>query len=707
MANLAEIFGNEGFDAQAMQIHYVDPVAEFRAAISTAGLIPPDDIEPGRYYRFAGKDKPQRNRDAALFLFDDLKGGWWIDYSSGYGIQYVNLRNEVLSDSDYASFRKRCDAERKKREKETQDRYIQKQSEVTSLLQATDRTESAVINHPYYLRKSVDMGFIGRGAFPQAGWDDALLIPLVDVNGELWSIQAVSPEGEKRYLKGARRQETFHHIGPKITSIVMIGEGVATVAAVVDATGYPAVAAMDTSQLLPVAKAIKKKHPQARIVILADNDVRQDGTNPGLKYATEAANELNASLAVPELSSGGKCDWWDVWSLEGREYVSQQINSFISNLIVPIEYSLSLLKPTEFVIDGFLSTGITLMAGAPGVGKTSALLPLAAMAAHLCAQDDPMKPIIRRKVIYITEDIAQAERSLYGLYRYHSMTIKHDEFREWFNLIPAKRSSPDDVAQLIREAGARFAVMHRHRKIDYKAYPLVVLDTASACIDMENENDNAEAGRAIAAIKEALGSMPAWIIGHTPKALKRGDVRDLSMRGASSFEGDVHATSYIFYDEALDKRVLSLGKRRFEAEFDEIHFDSAVIEEEVQTPWGEPQQVMCRVGIPVKASSTERSKAHAVQKQDMRAHKEQMRRMELLDNLKKMEVTGDPILASRLALSASCRKQTAYDDITFLVRNGYILRYKIDPETGVESVCETLFDPQKNERTYVRSQVPV
>ena len=35
--------------------------AQFKEAIQSAGLIPPDAIEPGKFYRFPGEGKGQRN----------------------------------------------------------------------------------------------------------------------------------------------------------------------------------------------------------------------------------------------------------------------------------------------------------------------------------------------------------------------------------------------------------------------------------------------------------------------------------------------------------------------------------------------------------------------------------------------------------------------------------------------------------------------
>ena len=45
-------------------------------------------------------------------------------------------------------------------------------------------------------------------------------------------------------------------------------------------------------------------------------------------------------------------------------------------IIVPYEYDVTRIKPPSFVIQGFMPTGVSIIAGEPGVGKTSALVPL-------------------------------------------------------------------------------------------------------------------------------------------------------------------------------------------------------------------------------------------------------------------------------------------------------------------------------------------
>ncbi len=131
---------------------------------------------------------------------------------------------------------------------------------------------------------------------------EALLIPVYSADGKIWTLEAINTDGEKDYLKNGRKRGGFHPLG-KISGAnrVLIGEGLATVAAVHAVDGAPAVAAMDAGNLNSVALAVRTLAPNAEIILLADNDIKPDGTNPGLKAVTEAAQAMGGHVAVPEL----------------------------------------------------------------------------------------------------------------------------------------------------------------------------------------------------------------------------------------------------------------------------------------------------------------------------------------------------------------------------------------------------------------------
>ncbi|MBL0168493.1 MAG: toprim domain-containing protein, partial [Propionivibrio sp.] len=73
----------------------------------------------------------------------------------------------------------------------------------------------------------------------------------------------------------------------------------ATGASIHEATGYPVAVAFNAGNLEPVAKALRAKFPDLRLIVCADDDVGTAG-NPGMTKATAAARAVGALLAVPD-----------------------------------------------------------------------------------------------------------------------------------------------------------------------------------------------------------------------------------------------------------------------------------------------------------------------------------------------------------------------------------------------------------------------
>ena len=229
----------------------------------------------------------------------------------------------------------------------------------------------------------------------------------------------------------------------------------------------------------------------------------------------------------------------------------------------------------EYLYDDFMSTGVNVIAGAPGVGKTTLVIPMALVAAHLCPHDHPMKPTVRRNVIIITESVVQVQRVIYSLAQWGFTGMGGADFEARVRVIPAHRLDPAVVAQVAGEYAEWTVDNAMACGGVFKARPVVVLDTANAVLELENENDNAEVGRAMALIKQAFGEFPLLIVAHTAKAMGSVESDGLSPRGASAWTGDAHGVYTVFKDgEHPDSpRVLKATKVRFPTRWPELTFD--------------------------------------------------------------------------------------------------------------------------------------
>jgi len=255
------------------------------------------------------------------------------------------------------------------------------------------------------------------------------------------------------------------------------------------------------------------------------------------------------------------------------------------------------LNPIDYLIEGFMAHSFFILAGQPGVGKTTAVLSMCMVMAGFKVDGCEIHAKKKRKSIIVTEDSDQIIRTLFA----YSKHYKINNLNDWFVVIDARRSNAKDLLRLAHN-------IERHTVNGIK--PLLVLDTANATMDIDNENDNSEVGAYIAAIKQTIfiqQKAPVCILTHTNKTISRQD-SDAMARGASAFTGDATLTGVLFMDED-NQRYLKLTKTRYEPQFREIKFDSITFPELVITPAGDMQEIICRVAIPAMSSEQDRRQA--------------------------------------------------------------------------------------------------
>lgn len=259
-----------------------------------------------------------------------------------------------------------------------------------------------------------------------------------------------------------------------------------------------------------------------------------------------------------------------------------------------LQLDLTHLKPIDYLIEGFMAHSFFVLAGQPGVGKTTAILSMSMVMAGFNMEGCEIFAKTKRKTIIVTEDSEQIIRTLFA----YSKHFKLNNLNDWFVVIDARRSNVKDLLRLAHN-------IEKHTINNIR--PLLVLDTANATMDIDDENNNSEVGSFIAAIKQTIfiqQKAPVCILTHLNKAVSRQE-SDAMARGASAFTGDATLTGVLFLDED-NQRYLKLTKTRYEPVFREIKFDSITFPEIVLTPVGDMQEIICRVAIPSMSSEKER-----------------------------------------------------------------------------------------------------
>ena len=167
-------------------------------------------------------------------------------------------------------------------------------------------------SHPYLTKKRVDVLAI---------WvtkKNHLVIPVLDMAGNIRSLQFISPTGDKQFLKGGAIKSNFYQLWCGSNNEIVICEGYATGVTLYThfAPNASVVVAFNAGNLLPVAQVFRAAYPSAEITIAGDND----STGTGQRLAKEAAEAVGGKVSIPVFKNNEVgTDFNDRWCLDNPE----------------------------------------------------------------------------------------------------------------------------------------------------------------------------------------------------------------------------------------------------------------------------------------------------------------------------------------------------------------------------------------------------
>jgi putative DNA primase/helicase len=286
-----------------------------RTACEAIGVIYKSVPADGEFHVADLADDHKGKNDARIKIFQDRQGGIVWNHKSGQRESFFvdDKRAGGSVEPIPQAERERIQREQLKRQAEQQHKQDKSAGKARALWEAA---KPAPLDHPYLLRKQIKphglrIGSWARsvqddqGKFHKLTIDDVLLVPMFDAAGSLRSLQAIFKEPhqelnrDKDFLAGGGLAGLFGWIGAK-TEKVLIAEGFATAATLHEESGYRVYIAFTANNLMAVGRIVREKLPDAEIVFCADNDTKTPG-NPGLTKATEAAQAISGSVAVPPL----------------------------------------------------------------------------------------------------------------------------------------------------------------------------------------------------------------------------------------------------------------------------------------------------------------------------------------------------------------------------------------------------------------------
>jgi putative DNA primase/helicase len=267
---------------------------DFIQAIKEAGLEPPDKIVvDGRIHRFSTdgwpSDKP------GWYVLNDLSDGVIAGaFGCWRSIDKVKWSSVTEAKLDKQQQRRIKDAIKKSYLLSEQERTTLQEKIAKDAESVWEKAKPADPAHPYLSKKKVSPFNLRQN---RRDGMDILLVPLFDLDGKLWSLQYIYPDGKKLFLKDGRSSGLMHTLGEP-TPTRVIAEGFSTGASIHEATGHCVHIAFNCHNLKTVAELIRKAHPDTDLVIAADDDWKTEG-NPGFSKGADAARSVKAKLAIP------------------------------------------------------------------------------------------------------------------------------------------------------------------------------------------------------------------------------------------------------------------------------------------------------------------------------------------------------------------------------------------------------------------------
>jgi hypothetical protein len=274
-----------------------------------------------------------------------------------------------------------------------------------------------------------------------------------------------------------------------------------------------------------------------------------------------------------------------------------------------VDLDLNTLHPIDYLIDNFLAHSLMVVAGQPGVGKTTAMLSLAMVISGFTLKDCSLSTEAPRRVIYVTEDVSQVQLSLFSYARHHH--LDPNKIREMIHVVEARRSEMPDILLLTQNI-----LKHTTTHENHTLRPYLILDTASATFDIEDENNNSEVAIYMEGIKQTLYTKlntPIAIVTHTAKSLSTSD-DTATARGASAWTGNATLTATLFIDQ--EERFMTLVKKRYQPLITELRFKTHVNNEVTISRYGKPQDVVCITVTPTESSKMDRQQSAEEEKNE-------------------------------------------------------------------------------------------
>ena len=306
-------------------------MTSLRDAIRAVGFEPPNNIIAGQTVRFSTNGK-SGDKAGWVYLFGDEQGAAFGCNRSGERHTWQAARDRPFNEAEQAAFKRKIIECKKASIADKEASY--KQAAATTRTE-WDAAALAPASNAYLVRKGIGANMARVDAHGN------LLISVYGLDGQMQSMQRITPGGTKRFVKGGKMRGGHAWIGePENGATLLLSEGLATADTLHRATGHAVCICFSAGNLRHVAEMVRKKYPKATLIIAGDNDTKTEG-NPGRTKATEAALAVAGTAVFPD--SG---DFNDLEQSEGLDAVRRHFE-LIQLPVVHVAFDTPALSGTD------------------------------------------------------------------------------------------------------------------------------------------------------------------------------------------------------------------------------------------------------------------------------------------------------------------------------------------------------------------------
>ena len=250
-------------------------------------------IADGQFHRFDDPDKQGGNRSCYAMLRPTADFGVCGNWGTGEKYHWYYEGTEEISFNEVFKLQHRIEAMYRDR---ADQRALYQDDAADQARSMIAKSSYPQADHPYLKKKNI-------GVANSRQYGERLLIPIMNVRGELRNIQQIYPDGTKHFLKGGEVTGNFSLIGAEslpTAGKLFVCEGWATGVTLHQQHSVPVAAAMSAGKLYEACKKLRPVLPEEVHIIAAADDDRNIPGNPGLAMAYVAQAVVGVEVIRPD-----------------------------------------------------------------------------------------------------------------------------------------------------------------------------------------------------------------------------------------------------------------------------------------------------------------------------------------------------------------------------------------------------------------------